>query len=621
MRIHLDEESAAAMNLRLHYCARSPLLLPAMTLASTIAVATGCGTSSGSGGLSGGGDTTEITGQAIAGAVDGTVTVADDAGTAIATAAVVDGEFIVPVPDAALDGELDFLVLGSYTDEVSGETVNLTPAHPLALRTAAGHFAAGRAANAPITPGSTVVRWLVQAHGMTLSQARDAFQAAFGYAPDLGARPFDPTGQAPAEADDADRDAAFRAGVFSQLAGDLGLAGDAIAALTRGLADDLADGTLDGLDGADEPLVVGGVDLAQRHEENAIAARLLTAHGGFAGSVANAGGLAVPTSGLPAMVYDGAGAARTVVTAAGRSVTVTLDTIAAPPFVPGFWTARVAHEVTLTDSDNQDAPIDITNDPTIVDVSHHPVMHMLTGHDHTTPHVHEPDTRDATNGHYLLDAYYVMPSETGMGGMAIPMGVWDYVVLIGEDSDGDGVADATTEVIFHPQVKAPMGGAVLFTQLNSTDDTWTAMDGTTGPRPYRVWLHAATANGAGAHAVTLFVSTQDLADMTMTMSGMSHAGMTFPAVYPGQTLHGPLNGMEMRPEVPVDAVAVDVSTDGGTTWVPLAEVAGTGRYQVDALTGLDHGAGLDTLTVRLTVNGNPMRTAAGADGQLLFAAP
>jgi len=611
------------MNLSLHRHTRWSLLLPAMMLASTILVATGCGTSSGSGGLSGPSATTEIAGQAIAGAVHGTVTVADDAGTAIATAAVVDGEFIVPVPDAVLAGELDFLVLGSYTDEVSGETVNLTPAHPLALRTAAGHFAAGQAANAPITPGSTVVRWLVEADGMTLSQARDAFQAAFGYAPDLDARPYDPTGEAPAAADDADRDAAFRAGVFSQLASDLGLTGDTIAALARGLADDLADGTLDGLDGAGDPVAVGSVDLAQRHEENAMLARLLTAHGGFVGSVANAGGLAVPTSGLPAMAYDGAGAARTVVTAAGRTVTVTLATTAAPPIVPGFWVARVAHEITLTDADNEDAPIDITSDPTIVDVSHHPLMHMLTGHDHTTPHAHEPDIRGAADGRYGLDAYYVMASERGMGAMAMPMGVWDYTVKIAEDTDGDGMADATTDVIFHPRVMAPMDGAVLFAQVNHADDTWTAMDGTTGPRPYRVWLHEATANGDGTHAVTVFVSTQDMADMVMAMAldGMAHAGMTFPAVYPGQTFHGPVNGIDRRPEVTVDAVAVDVSTDDGTTWVPLAEVAGTGRYQVDDLAGLDNGAGLDTLTVRLTVNGNPMQTAAGADGQLLFTAP
>jgi len=601
--------------------APSSLLLPAMVLASTLVVIAGCGTSSGSGGTSGGGDTTEVAGQAIAGAVFGTVTVADEAGTAVATAAVVDGEFTVVVPDAALAGELDFLVLGSYTDEVSGETLNLTPAHPLALRTAAGHFLAGQPANAPITPGSTVVRWLVEDHAMSLAEARDVFRAAFGYAPDMAARPFDPTGPAPAGADDADRDAAFRVGVFSQLAGDLGVTGEAIAVLVRGLADDLADGTLDGLAGAGDPVVVGGVDLAQRHGENPMAARLLTAHGAFVGNVANVDGLGAPTSGLPAMVYDGAGASRTVVTAGGRTVTVILDTTAEPPFVPGFWTARVAHEITLSDAGDQGAPIDVTSDPTIVDVSHHPVMHMLTGHDHTTPHAHEPDTTDAAGGRYRLDAYYVMPSEMGMGAMVMPMGVWDYTVKIGEDTDGDAMVDATTDVIFHPRVMAPMDGAVLVAQVNHDADTWTAMDGTTGPRPYRVWLHEATANGDGTHALTLFVSTQDMADMAMTTAGMSHGGMTFPAVFSGQTLHGPVNAMDMRPELAVDTVAVDVSTDGGTTWAPLVEDAGTGRYQVDDLAGLDNGAGLDTLTVRLAVNGNVMRTAAGSNGQLIFTAP
>jgi hypothetical protein len=606
-----------------HLPRRTPswLLLPAVVLASTLLVATGCGTSSGSGGTSGGGDTTEIAGQAIAGAVRGTVTVTDEAGTAVATAAVRDGEFTVPVPDAVLDGELDFLVLGSYTDEISGETVNLTPADPLALRTAAGRFVAGQPANAPITPGSTVVRWLVEDHAMGLGEARDAFQAAFGYAPDMAARPFDATRGTPAGANDADRDAAFRAGVFSQLASDLGITGDAIAGLARGLADDLADGTLDGRGGAGDPVVAGGVDLAARHGENPMSARLLSAHGAFVASPANAGELAAPTRGLPAMVYDAAGATRTVVTAGGRTVTVTLDTTEEPPFVAGFWTGRVAHEITLTDADDQDTPIDITTDPTIVDVSHHPLMHMLTGHDHTTPHAHEPDASGAASGQYLLDAYYVMASEMGMGAMAMPMGVWDYTVKIAEDTDGDAIADATTGVIFHPQVAAPMDGAVLFAQVNHENDTWTSMDGTTGPRPYRVWLHEAIANGDGTHALTLFISTQDMADMGMAMDGMSHGGMTFPAVRPGQALHGPVNGMDRRPEVSVDTVVVDVSTDDGMTWAPLAEEAATGRYQVVDLPGLDNGAGLDTLTVRLTVNGNVMQTAAGADGQLVFTAP
>ncbi|NCO58042.1 MAG: hypothetical protein GW783_02780 [Deltaproteobacteria bacterium] len=606
-----------------HLCRRatSRLLLPAVALASTLAMTAGCGSSSGSGGTPSG-STTQITGQAIAGAVTGTVVVADGAGTTVASAAVTAGGFTVSVGDSALDGELDFVVTGSYTDEVSGEMVQLTAADPLALTTAAGHFVAGATGNAPITPGSTVVRRLVRDHTMTLTAARAAFQAAFGYAPDLDARPFDPTGTAPAAATGADEDEAFRAGVFSQLASDLGLTtGAAIAALFRGLADDLADGTLDGLAGAGQPVMVGTVDLATRHTENALCARLLTAHGEFVENTANGGGLAAPTSGLPALVYDGAGARRTVTTPGGRRVTVTLNTAAEPPFTAGFWTARVAHQITLTDADNHDAPIDITSDPTIVDVSHHPLMHMLSGHDHTTPHAHEPDTRGAAAGQYVLDAYYVMASEMGMGAMAMPMGVWDYTVRIDEDSNRDGTVDTTTEVIFHPKVDPPMGGAVLFAQVNHAADTWTSMDGTTGPRPYRVWLHEVVTNGDGSHDLTLFVSTQEMVDMAM--AGMDHhAGMTFPAVYPGLTLHGPVDEMGMRPEVLIATVAVEVSTDGAT-WVALAEEEpSSGRYQVTHLAGLDNtAAGPDTLAVRLTVNGHSMQTAAGAESQLLFTAP
>ncbi len=571
----------------------------------------GCG--SGSGGSST--STTTITGMAIAGAVNGSVTVGDSAGAAIATAPVSNGSFTVAVPDAALAGELDFTVTGSYTDEMSGATVALSAANPLALRTAAGHFAAGQAGSAPITPDSTVIRALVANHGQTLAQAQSAFQNAFGYLPNMSAVPFDPlaTDAATAAArPQADRDASFRAGATSALAANLGVNANDIAALPAALARDLADGDLDGHDGS-APVTLGALDLSALHAAEGLAFRWVKAMGSFAGAEANHdhAHLSAPQSGYPTLPYDAEGASKTVITAKGRRIRVTLDTVADAPFSKGFWTARVRHRLRLIDADT-DQPIDIVTDPDIVGVSNHPMMSMLNGHDHTTPHGHDPQV--AGPGEYVLDNYYVMASEMAGG---TPMGVWDYVAYLKEDSDGNrATAEHSTEVIFHPQVKMPMGGKVLVASASNAADQWTGMDGITQARPYRIWLHAATPAGSSGHDLTLFVSTQNIANPAPGADPHAHT-LSFPSVYAGRILQGPVDSTTgVRPDVTLSSVTVEVSSDGGASWQTLTADGTTGRYAITALTGL---AG--TLQVRLTVNGKVMQTAAGAMPQLAFTAP
>lgn len=567
--------------------------------------------------------TTTITGSAIAGAVNGNLVVRNATGAAVAIGAVTSGVFSVALPDSALSGELDFVVTGSYVDEVSGSSVTLGATHPLALRVAANQFQAGQSGNAPVTPDSSIIRALVADHGMTLAAAQAAFQSAFGYQPDMSAVPFDPAATDSATAAgraQGDKDAAFRVGVFSQLASDFGLSGDNIAALPGALADDLSDGVLDGMGGSGNPVTIGAINLQTLNGSSAIPFRLLKAHAAFVGNDnANHAALAAPSMGLPVVSYDAAGTEKSITTAKGRHLKVTLDTVAAAPFQPGFWTARVRHRLTVIDADTSQ-PIDITTDPGIVGISNHPMMYMLSGHDHTTPHAHTPDLSGKAAGQYLLDNYYVMASAMGNG---MPMGVWDYLFYIKEDSDGNrATTEATTDtgVIFHPQVKMVMGSDVLVVSASNSNDKWTSMMGTTQPRPYRTWLHEVKSNSGGGHDLTLFISTQNIANPVAGADPHTHT-MSFPSLYVTRTLQAAADATTgLRPDVTINSVTVEVSIDGGTSWNSLTADGSSGRYAITSLAGLSSSAS-NTLQVKLTVNGNVMMTAASAMPELKFMAP
>ncbi len=562
----------------------------------------------------------------MAGAVTGSVVVSDADGNDVATGNVTDGTFSLTLPISELDEVLTFIVTGSYTDEVSGDTVNLSSANPLALIMAANQFTAGDTGNAPVSPESTVIHHLVRQHNMTMTQATAAFQNAFGYQPNMAAVLFDPstTDSATAAArPQADRDAAFHAGVFSQLANDLNLSGDDIAAMLAALADDLSDDSLDGVDGTNAAVMIGNaaVNLKTLHETNPLSARLLAAHGGFAGSSNNTAGLSAPITGLPAIAYDLQGTSKTITTASGRMLTVTLDSAVNVPIMSGFSTSRVKHKITLTDAATGD-PIDLNSDTHFKQVSQHPYMHMLSGHDHTTPHGHDADLSEAASGIYYLDSYYVMASQMGMGDSGMPMGVWDYPVNISNPATTDDVV--TTSVMFHPQVKMPMGGNTFFSKVSNVNHQWTTMMAMTQPRPYRVWLHEVSNNSNSTHDLSVFVSTQDIGNMSMGSMSGGHSMMTFPAAYTGQMLHGSANDMGMRPDVTLASVTLDVSLDAGATWQSMTEDnTNHGLFTITGLVGLQT-TQQNTVSFRLTVNdgtASVMTTAGGDDAALIFTAP
>lgn len=532
---------------------------------------------------------TTISGSAVAGAVSsGEIKVTDSSGTVLATASVKDGDFTVAVSDGALAGELDFEVTGTYTDEVSDVTVTLDADHPLALRLAAGALTAGAEAIIGITPETTVIRQLVKNQSKSLSDAKAAYKDALGNEPHGLARPFAPNAEVPewaAEDNDA-KDAAFRVGAYSQWAKGLGLKDDDLAALPTALAQDLADGDLDGHDGTN-PVTIGSVDLSVLHGQSPLTARYLAAMATFAGSASvNVAGLTAPTTGLPPNaeatdVITGETAAERVVTLAdGSSVKVSVKLANSAPFStmqPN--TARTDYLVTLTNAEN--APIDVTAAASkATGITSDSMMHMLSGRHHSTPLTASYDaaTSDPTNGQYRFSVYYVMASAMkNSAGMSMPMGLWDFEVTL---ADATGSSPLEQTALFHPNVAMPMG-VTLSSKGNDAGDQVPNPNspGMTMGRPYWVWLDSVQKNG-NAHDVALFVTTK--------------VGMTFPAVYDGA------NHSHMTDSLSLTGVTVRISTDKGTTW-STADENGTGHYSVTGLTGLTSDSAADLL-VQVTVN-------------------
>lgn len=190
--------------------------------------------------------TTTVSGTVFAGPVTGsTLTVKDASGSVVAgpfTVNTSDGSFHVAIPNAALAGALIFEATGgTYTDEATGTS-------GVALGSFSAYLAPGTASGAQVTldPASTIVQKLV-AGGMTLTAAKQAFQQAFGYAPDSAAVPV--FANISCNATTASRVAGLHAAFFSQLTKDLALAPAKQSELIKALAEDLSDGALNGKNG------------------------------------------------------------------------------------------------------------------------------------------------------------------------------------------------------------------------------------------------------------------------------------------------------------------------------------------------------------------------------------
>ncbi len=404
-----------------------------------------------------------------------------------------------------------------------------------------------------LTPQSTVVARLVQ-HGLALDAAQAAFRAAFGFTPDAAVAPAN-VAVTPG-GDTAPALAALRAGAFSRLAMDLGIPAAAQFELLHELAHDAAAGALDGQD-AGAQLSVGGVPIPA-DVQNRFSGALMA----WRASAANLTGLKVDQIGAPPFA------------------TVALTPSHRVEYLPGMMAptaAKTQFRVRITDRTTG------VGVPALA-VGLMPVMHMST-RSHGTP---VDPVVDLGDGSYACTAYYVMASAMADG---TSMGVWALAVKVG-GAGGPGGESAT----FYPQVGMSMGSTQLVKLNGSTSDM---IQLTTGPvkRTYQLFNDGLSLDAGGA-TFKVLISTMD-------------AMMSFPHLSPGVTLHDGAGA-----PFTVGAVTVEVSADGGASWVGASDL-GNGHWSAAGLVGLAAGTATP-LRVRLTVDGEMKLTADGSAAHATF---
>ena len=201
-----------------------------------------------------------------------------------------------------------------------------------------------------------------------------------------------------------------------------------------------------------------------------------------------------------------------------------------------------------------------------------PVMRMVSGMIHSTP---DEDCVESMSiaGDYVCTVYYVMASEMG----DVKMGDWELAVNIGSES-----------VSFEPMVMMAMGDTSV-AQLKGVNDMISGMMADEN-RTYYLFKDGM----ASTDSFALFIAARE-------------SMMSFPPVYPDQAFNAATTY-----ELNVTGVGVEISSDGGTTWL-TATNEGNGHWRV---TGLGLTAGVaNTLQVRLTVNGEIKTTDGNASGQ------
>lgn len=346
---------------------------------------------------------TTITGSVFASSVSGaSVVVKDGNGSTIAgpVSTSEDGSFSVVVPNSALAGTLQFQATGgAYADEMTGTT---TTAGTLAAYASAGSVTA----MISINPSTTIIHSLVTAYSKTAGEAQSLFSAAFGFTPDLSVACKNTSSTGGTE---AERLAAFRAGAFSKLTQDLGLSPDRQADLIAALAQDLADGALDGKNGT--TLISLGsytADIQNRYDQTLVSYLSDTAH--------NLTGV------LPGELGD---------LAFGKVAFTTNYKVEYLPGMTASAEGKVAFKVRVTDRASG-SPV------TGLSLSLMPLMYM-DDRKHTSPV--DPVTEDAANpGTYNCTVYYLM-------GSGPVMGFWEIKVNVG---GGESVK-------FYPCVSMYMG--------------------------------------------------------------------------------------------------------------------------------------------------------------------
>ena len=204
--------------------------------------------------------TVTLSGSVFASDVSGaTVTIKKTDGTTVAGPVTTnsDGTYTIDILDTELASDLVFESTGGgFVDE---ETRANASAGAMSVFVEGGTLAANDSVH--VTPDTTIHANLITAHSKTPMAAQTIFFEAFAHHPDFSVDPVDITDPTSFNADDAARHAGWRAAVFSRLANTLTLTADQQFDMFAAIAQDLSDGTMDGMD-ASVPVQIGSTGVA-----------------------------------------------------------------------------------------------------------------------------------------------------------------------------------------------------------------------------------------------------------------------------------------------------------------------------------------------------------------------
>ena len=466
------------------------------------------------GGSSGGSSvvSTATSGYVVAAPVAGaSVVVKDIAGNTLAGPVTTssDGSYSIDTGGASSATFIIESSGGTYTDEATGQS---TTAGMMAAYVDGANLAAGSQVH--LTPASTIVHDMVMNHGMSLSAALSTFKDTFGFDADDTVAPADATDPATTATDEALL-AGLRMAAFSQLTMDLGLSADRQSELLVALAEDLADGRLDG-EGVTGAIAMLPADVHSRFSRAMLA---------FHDSSNNKTGLANDAIGIIPFAK------------------VALTDTYRIEYVPGMMAAmegKAMFKLHITDKNTGAAEPGLT-------VTLMPMMHMAD-HMHSSPDL---DCTDAGAGDYDCTVYYLMASTMATG---VSMGYWELKVMAGMNESAT----------FYPTVMMAMGDTPKVTLKGRMGVD--VIPGLTGDMSRNYFVFKESLTGMGdTRSFTMFVA---------AMEDMS----SYPAVSVDTTLNAgtayQLVANPMTVEVSSDASNWVTAIDNGNGKWSASPVAG-----------------------------------------------
>jgi hypothetical protein len=484
--------------------------------------------------------TTTISGSVFAAPVSGaSVVVKNTSGTTIAgpVTTAANGVYTISIPSSAMGSDLSVESSGgTYTDEATGTTGVL--AGPLSA-----YVSGGTATIVHIDPSSTVIHALVSSHSKTFGEARTLFTNAFGYAPDCSVGPVN----APysASSTTVQRLAALRSGAYSQLTQDMGLSPDKQFDLLAALSQDLADGDLDGMNGANTVALGTGTmpEDIQNRFENALVSFLTNTVRNLTGL--NAGDLGDCAFGKVALTntYRVEYMAGTMGAAVGKTM----------------------FKIRITDRTTGNPVNGLVGADALTLMTK---MHMATA-SHGTPV--DVIVEDGGNpGTYNCTIYYLMASGPNMG-------FWELKVLI-----GSGTVETA---IFYPKVGMAMGSNTIIQRLYGPADIISSPSGTQYTR-YMLFRNGSV----DAATVTL----------NLLIAHAENMMMNFKPVSLGSVLSDPTGT--------VTSMVVSAATDTAFTSPVSGTDGGNGHWSLSGLSGLSSGV-TTTIYVKMNVNDEDKTTS------------